>query len=265
MTTLAAMFADELGDAIAGSPTTCARWRSSTYWAASRTAGAARRRPVTKVTHRDRFGGPPLGARPVIDEITITPMDPDHYGVQVTENATSHRGSGSTRLRDSLTLTDVDHETLVRESFLLLDRERRRRSCRSSPSTTSPASSPATTTSCRTTRAVQLSLSRVVRGEAGGLEDEPCGVAGRRPQGRGRRDRRGPPRRRDLRGSGVPLAGRRRHQGRRRRGLPRHHLAAHRWCGGVQARGAPDLHAVVSEDANSRPGRRWSRSAQGRQ
>ena len=61
-----------------------------------------------------------------MSEITITPMEPDHFGVQVTEGdtTTSHRVRVPPSLVDDLALGDVDREVLVRESFgFLLDRE----------------------------------------------------------------------------------------------------------------------------------------------
>ena len=59
-------------------------------------------------------------------EITITPMEPDHFGVRVSEGdtTTSHRVRVSPAFVDDLALDDVDPEVLVRESFgFLLDRE----------------------------------------------------------------------------------------------------------------------------------------------
>ncbi len=61
-----------------------------------------------------------------MSEITITAMEPGHYGVQVTEGdtTTSHRVAVPDDLLDDLGLAGVDAELLVRETFgFLLDRE----------------------------------------------------------------------------------------------------------------------------------------------
>ena len=59
-------------------------------------------------------------------DIAITSMEPDHYGVQVTEGdtTTSHRVQVPVSLLDDMALDGVEHEQLVRESFeFLLERE----------------------------------------------------------------------------------------------------------------------------------------------
>ena len=61
-----------------------------------------------------------------MSEITITAMEPDHYGVQVREGdtTTSHRVTVPPALIEDLVLGDVDRELLVRETFeFLLERE----------------------------------------------------------------------------------------------------------------------------------------------
>lgn len=61
-----------------------------------------------------------------MSEITVTAMEPDHYGVQITEgqNTTSHRVFVPPALLDDLGLVDVDRERLVRETIgFLLARE----------------------------------------------------------------------------------------------------------------------------------------------
>ena len=61
-----------------------------------------------------------------MSEITITAMEPDHYGVQVREGdiTTSHRVFVPPALLDDLGLVDVDKERVVRESIgFLLERE----------------------------------------------------------------------------------------------------------------------------------------------
>lgn len=61
-----------------------------------------------------------------MSEIAITPMEPGHFGVQVTEGATttSHRVTVPSAMLDDLGLDEVEPETVVRESILfLLDRE----------------------------------------------------------------------------------------------------------------------------------------------
>lgn len=61
-----------------------------------------------------------------MSEITITPMEPGHYGVQVTEGdtITSHRVAVPGSLLDDLGLDAVDPELVVRETIgFLLDRE----------------------------------------------------------------------------------------------------------------------------------------------
>lgn len=58
--------------------------------------------------------------------ITITPMEPDWYGVQLEEGdtTTSHRVCVPAELMEDLGLADVDRELVVRESFaFLLERE----------------------------------------------------------------------------------------------------------------------------------------------
>jgi hypothetical protein len=59
-------------------------------------------------------------------EIAVTPMEPGHFGVQVTEGdqTTSHRVREPPSMVDDLNLGEVDQELLVRESFeFLLERE----------------------------------------------------------------------------------------------------------------------------------------------
>ncbi len=59
-------------------------------------------------------------------DIAITPLEPGHFGVQLTEGATttSHRVSVPGAMLDDLGLADVDLDALVRESFeFLLERE----------------------------------------------------------------------------------------------------------------------------------------------
>jgi hypothetical protein len=59
-------------------------------------------------------------------DIDITPMEPGHFGVQVTEGdtTTSHRVSVPQGMLDELNLPGVDPERVVRESFaFLLERE----------------------------------------------------------------------------------------------------------------------------------------------
>jgi hypothetical protein len=59
-------------------------------------------------------------------DISITPMEPDWFGVQVEEGdtETSHRVHVPPALLEDLGLTDVDRERVVRESFeFLLERE----------------------------------------------------------------------------------------------------------------------------------------------
>ena len=61
-----------------------------------------------------------------MSEITITAMEPDHYGVQVREGdtTTSHRVFVPPAMLDDLGLIDVDHEQVIRESIaFLLERE----------------------------------------------------------------------------------------------------------------------------------------------
>ena len=61
-----------------------------------------------------------------MSEITITAMEPDHYGVQVREGdmTTSHRVFVPPAMLDDLGLIDVDKERVVRESIgFLLERE----------------------------------------------------------------------------------------------------------------------------------------------
>ena len=61
-----------------------------------------------------------------MSEITITPMEPGHYGVQITEGdtTTSHRVAVPDALLDDLGLNGVDPELVVRETIgFLLDRE----------------------------------------------------------------------------------------------------------------------------------------------
>lgn len=58
--------------------------------------------------------------------ITITPMEPDTFGVQLEEGdaRTSHRVHVPTELLDDLGLADVDRELIVRETLaFLLERE----------------------------------------------------------------------------------------------------------------------------------------------
>lgn len=57
--------------------------------------------------------------------MTITEMEPDHYGVQIEEGdvTTSHRVYVSGGFVDDLQLVDVDRERIVRETLaFLLDR-----------------------------------------------------------------------------------------------------------------------------------------------
>ena len=61
-----------------------------------------------------------------MSEITITSMEPDHFGVQVTEGdtTTSHRVAVPDAALDELGLAGVERERVVRESFdFLLERE----------------------------------------------------------------------------------------------------------------------------------------------
>ncbi len=61
-----------------------------------------------------------------MSEITITAMEPNHYGVQVREGdtTTSHRVFVPPAMLDDLGLIDVDHERVIRESIgFLLERE----------------------------------------------------------------------------------------------------------------------------------------------
>lgn len=66
------------------------------------------------------------GSACIVSDITVTPMEPDHYGVQVTEGdvTTSHRVRVPPDWVDAQMLGDVDGPTLVRESIaFLLERE----------------------------------------------------------------------------------------------------------------------------------------------
>lgn len=59
-------------------------------------------------------------------DIAITPMEPGHFGVQVTEGTTttSHRVTVPADLLDDLGLAGVDQAEVVRHSFeFLLDKE----------------------------------------------------------------------------------------------------------------------------------------------
>ena len=59
-------------------------------------------------------------------DIAVTPLEPGHFGVQVTEGdtTTSHRVTVRDAMLDDLALTDADPEVVVRESFnFLLERE----------------------------------------------------------------------------------------------------------------------------------------------
>ncbi len=62
-----------------------------------------------------------------MSDISITPMEPGHYGVEVNEAQgvrTTHRVSVPEAMVDDLNLGDVDPEALVRESIeFLLERE----------------------------------------------------------------------------------------------------------------------------------------------
>ena len=61
-----------------------------------------------------------------MSDITITPMEPGHYGVQISEGdtTTSHRVAVPDALLDDLGLNGVDPELVVRETIgFLLDRE----------------------------------------------------------------------------------------------------------------------------------------------
>ena len=58
--------------------------------------------------------------------LQITPMEPEHYGVQVEEGdtVTSHRVTVPSALLDDLDMRDVDPTVILEESFgFLLDRE----------------------------------------------------------------------------------------------------------------------------------------------
>jgi hypothetical protein len=58
--------------------------------------------------------------------ITITPMEPEWFAVQLEEgdSRTSHRVHVPAALLNDLGLVDVDHERVIRESFaFLLERE----------------------------------------------------------------------------------------------------------------------------------------------
>jgi len=59
-------------------------------------------------------------------EITVTAMEPEHFGVQVREGdlTTSHRVRVPTAMLEDLDLADVDPEVVVRETIaFLLERE----------------------------------------------------------------------------------------------------------------------------------------------
>lgn len=59
-------------------------------------------------------------------DIAITPMEPGHFGVQVTEGTTttSHRVAVPAELLEDLGLAGVDQAEVVRRSFeFLLDKE----------------------------------------------------------------------------------------------------------------------------------------------
>ena len=61
-----------------------------------------------------------------MSEIDITRMEPNRFGVQVREGdqTTNHKVAVPPGMVDDLGLTEVDQETLVRESFeFLLERE----------------------------------------------------------------------------------------------------------------------------------------------
>ena len=61
-----------------------------------------------------------------MSEITVTPMDDRHYGVQLREGdvTTTHRVAVPPAMVEDLGLTDVDPDVLVRESMaFLLERE----------------------------------------------------------------------------------------------------------------------------------------------
>ena len=61
-----------------------------------------------------------------VSEITVTPMGPGQFGVQVSEGhqVTSHRVTVPESFLDDLALADADQEQVVRESFsFLLERE----------------------------------------------------------------------------------------------------------------------------------------------
>ena len=61
-----------------------------------------------------------------MSNISVTPMGPHEFGVEVTEGdtTTSHRVSVPETLLDAWGLVDVDEEAVVRESFaFLLERE----------------------------------------------------------------------------------------------------------------------------------------------
>jgi hypothetical protein len=62
----------------------------------------------------------------VSEKISLSPMGPHQFGVQVTEGdqTTSHQVTVPESLLDDLGLVDVDEERVVRESFeFLLERE----------------------------------------------------------------------------------------------------------------------------------------------
>ena len=61
-----------------------------------------------------------------MSDITVTPMGPGEFGVQVSEGneTTSHKVSVPDQLLDDLAIPDLDQQALVEESFaFLLERE----------------------------------------------------------------------------------------------------------------------------------------------
>ncbi len=61
-----------------------------------------------------------------MSDITVTPMGPGEFGVQVSEGneTTSHKVSVPDQLLDDLAIPDLDQQVLVEESFaFLLERE----------------------------------------------------------------------------------------------------------------------------------------------
>ena len=68
----------------------------------------------------------PAGRKAPMSDITVTPMGPGEFGVQVSEGneRTSHKVTVPDELLDDLALPDLDQQVLVEESFaFLLERE----------------------------------------------------------------------------------------------------------------------------------------------